>query len=180
MGEYRRVEVGAVGDDHAWQQPPTLEVAEKTTPVVLVITADQGKADGQVTQRVGGQKQRETSQVQFIDAQRAGELGHDHLTVCRQVELGDLPTQAVVDEAFGQLQEEVAFHGGEGALDVESVVEDAVQDGLANLFVVVGFGRDVQGPGAEELAAGTACLIFGIVDFEVGHLAIGQGADTTT
>ena len=88
-------------------------------------------------------------------------------------------SQAVVDEALGQLQEEVALHGGEGAFDVEAVVEEAVEDGLADEVVVVGLGRDVQRPGAEGLAAAAAGLVLGVVDVEVGHLAVGQGADTT-
>jgi hypothetical protein len=64
-------------------------------------------------------------------------------------------------------------------LDVEAVEEDAIKDGLADHRVVARLGRDVQRPGAEELAAATAGLVFAIVDIEKGHLAIGQGTDTT-
>jgi hypothetical protein len=96
-----------------------------------------------------------------------------------QVELSDLPAQAVVDEAFGQLQEEVAFHGGTSALDVEAILEEAIQDGGTDEAVVVGLGRHVEGPGAEGLAAGAAGPVLGVVDVEIGHLAVSQGADTT-
>src|SRR5262245_31689419 len=97
----------------------------------------------------------------------------------QQVELGDLPAQAVVDEALRQHQEEVTSHGGEGALDVEAVFEDALQHGSSDQAVVVGLGRDGKRPGAEELAAAAARLVLGVVDVEVGDLAVGQRADTT-
>jgi hypothetical protein len=66
-----------------------------------------------------------------------------------------------------------------GALDVETVVQNAVEDSLSDQFIVVGFGRDLEGPGAEELAAATACLVLGVVDVGVGYLAKGQRVDTT-
>src|SRR5206468_496842 len=108
---------------------------------------------GQVGQRVGGQQQGVAPQVQLIDAQRAAEPLQDRLAVPGQVEAGQLPAQAVVDEAVGQLQQEVALQGGLGLLDVEAVVQQAVEDGLADGGVVVGLGRHVEGPGAEVLAA---------------------------
>src|SRR5204862_129541 len=113
------------------------------------------------------------------DAQCPGELLDDHFPVRGHVELSPQPTQAVVDEALRQAEEEVAFHGSDGAQDVEAVFEEAVEDGHSDEIVVVGLGRDVLGPGAEVFAAGTAGLILSIVDVEVGDLAIGQGADTT-
>jgi hypothetical protein len=64
-------------------------------------------------------------------------------------------------------------------LDVEAIFKDTVEDGCADAVVVVGLGRDIEGPGAEELAAAAVGLILGVVDIEVGHLAVGQGVDTT-
>src|SRR5438445_28682 len=64
-----------------------------------------------------------------------------------------------------------------GALDVEAVQKEAVQDGLPDLVVVVGLGRYLQGPGAEGLAAAAARLVLCVVDVEPGFLAVGQGAD---
>src|SRR5262249_44261601 len=73
----------------------------------------------------------------------------------------------------------IALHTGQGALDVEAVLQDTVQDRLADLVVVVGLGGDVQRPGAEGLAAITASLVLGGVDVEGGHLAVGQPVNTT-
>jgi hypothetical protein len=147
--------------------------------VLEVVAPDQGEGHRQVGEGVGGQQQGEAAQGEFVDAQGAGEPLDDHPPVRRHVDLADLPAQAVVDEALGQLQEEVSFHRGAGALDVEAVAEDAVEDGLADLAVVVGLGRDVQRPGAEVLAAAAAGLVLGVVDVEPGFLTVGQGADTT-
>jgi hypothetical protein len=44
---------------------------------------------------------------------------------------------------------------------------------------VVGFGRDIQGPVAEVVAARETGLVLRVVDVGVGHLAVGQGVDTT-
>jgi hypothetical protein len=64
-------------------------------------------------------------------------------------------------------------------LDVEAVFEDAVQDGSADQRIVVRLGRDLQRPRTEELAAAATGLVLGVVDVEVGHLAVCQGAETT-
>jgi hypothetical protein len=58
-------------------------------------------------------------------------------------------------------------------------VEDAIEDRSTDSSVVVGVGRDLQEPGAEELAAAAAGLVLGILDIEVGHLAGGQGTKVT-
>ena len=147
--------------------------------MLLVVAADQGESHGEVGDGVSGQKQGEAAQVKLIDAQGSGEPLDDHLAVRLEVELGDFPADAVVDEAPGQFQGEVAPHRREGALGVEAVIEDAVEDGLTDRAVVVGPGGDAHRPGAEGLAAATARLALGIVDVEAGHLAVGQRADTT-
>jgi hypothetical protein len=90
-----------------------------------------------------------------------------------------LPVEAVVDEASGQVQKEVTPHGGAGALDVEAVIEQAVEDGGADPVVVIGLGGDVEGPGAEVPAAGASGAILGVTDVEVSLLAVSQGSDTT-
>jgi len=60
--------------------------------------------------------------VQLIDAQRPGEVLPDHAAVLRQVQAGQLPAQAVVDEAVGEFNEEVLLHSGLGLFDIEAVV----------------------------------------------------------
>src|SRR5262249_9246128 len=136
VGQHLRVQAGAVADHHLRPQPPAGQVAQEAPQVVLVVGPNQGEADGQVGQRVGGQQQRVGTQVQFIDAQRPGEALQHQLAVPGQVEAGHLPAQAVVDEAVGQFHQEVAPHRGLGLLDVKAVAQQAVEDGVANGGVV--------------------------------------------
>jgi hypothetical protein len=118
------------------------------------------------------------AQVQLIDAQRPGEALPDHAAVRRQVQAGQLPTQAVVDEALGEFDEEVTLHSGLSLRDVEAVVEQAVENGLADRGVVVGLLGYVQGPGAEGMATSTTGLIFCIADFQPGDAVICQGTQS--
>ena len=69
------------------------------------------------------------------------------------------------------------FMAGAGALDVEAVVEDAVEDGLADEVVVVGLGGDAGRAGAEGLAAGAAGGVLGVEDAKPEATAVGEGAD---
>jgi len=112
-------------------------------------------------------------------AQDAREVLQRALAASGEVEAAQLPVEAVVHEADGEVEEEVATHGLEDSLDVEAVAEEAVQHGPADEGAVFGLGRDVEGPGAEGLAAGAEGAVLGVVDVEGGHLAVGEGADTT-
>jgi len=87
-----------------------------------------------------------------------------------------LPAQAVVDETLGECDEEVPLHSSLSLLDVEAVVEQAVEDSLADGGVVIGLLGDIQGPGAEVVAAGAASLILSVGDFHPGDAMVGQGA----
>jgi hypothetical protein len=147
--------------------------------VVLVVATDQGEGYRQVGDGIGRQEQGEAAQVEFIYAHRAGELLQDHAAMRLQVEAGDAPAQAVVDEALREFQAEVTAHGGEDTFDVEAVLQDPVEDGIADPLVVVGLGRDSERPGAKELATGAACFVFRVDDMEVCLLAVGEGTDTT-
>jgi len=90
---------------------------------------------------------------------------------------GQLPAQAVVDEAVGECDEEVARHGGLGLLDVEAVAQQAVEDSLADVGVIVGLGGHVQRPGAEELAAAAAGLVLCVGDLQPGEAVVGGGTE---
>jgi hypothetical protein len=94
--------------------------------------------------------------VNLVDAQRAPEALQDLPPVVGQVQAADGVAQAVVDEAAGELQEEVAAQDVEGGLDVEAAVEDVLQDGVADLVVVGVLGEDLLGVGAEALLAAAA------------------------
>src|SRR5262249_37584465 len=153
LAQQRRVEVGAVGDDQAGPEAPVLEHQQEAPQVRLVVDADQGEADDLVGYRVGSQQQGEAAQVQLVDAQHDAEPLQAQAAVVGDLDPATLPVQAVVDEARREAQQEVALDGAHGALDVEAVLQQAVEDGLADGGVVVGLRGDVQRPGAEVLAA---------------------------
>jgi hypothetical protein len=88
-----------------------------------------------------------------------------------------LPVQAVVDEATGEFEQEVTLPGQAGAFDVATVVQEAVEDDLADGVVVVGLGRDARRAGAEGLAARAGGLVLCLVDVQPGDPAVSQGAD---
>src|SRR5205085_670054 len=94
-----------------------------------------------------------------------------------RTELGQAPVQAVVDEASGQGEQEVAFHGCDGTLDVEAVVEDAVEDGSADEVVVIGLGAAVGHPGAKILAAVTAGGVLCVEDVQPQGSPVVEGTD---
>ena len=177
LGQQLRVEAGAIADHHLRSQPPAGQVAQEAAHVVLVVGPDQGKAHGQVGQRVGGQQQGVGAQVQLIDAQSSREALQDQPAVGGQIETGQLPAQAVVDETIGDCHEEVALQGGLGLLDVEAVAQQAVEHGLADGGVIVGLGRHVQRPGAEILAAATAGAVLCVGDLQPGDAPVGEGAE---
>src|SRR5262245_47099122 len=79
-----------------------------------------------------------------IDAQAAGEALDPPAAVVGPVELAGLPVQAVVDETVGQLQEEVTGQDLTQPLDALLVVEEAVEDGVADLVGVLGAGQAEQ------------------------------------
>ena len=177
FGQERRVEVRAVGDHDLGREPPRLEVLEEPPHVVGVIPGDQGEGHRQVLERVGGQQQGHPAEVQLVDAEGAAEAVQDPAAMVGQVEPPGLPVEAVVDEAVGEVQEEVPPHRGDDPLDAHAVVEDAIEDGPADLVVVGGLGLDVRRGGAEGLAAGAAGPVLAVGDVEEGDLLVGDGAD---
>src|SRR5438046_482640 len=60
---------------------PVGQVPQEAAHVVLIVGPDQGKADGQVGQRVGGQQRSVLAQVKFIDAQSSEEPRQDLVAV---------------------------------------------------------------------------------------------------
>jgi len=72
---------------------------------------------------------------------------------------------------------EVAVQGPAQPLHAHAVVEQAVEDRLADAVGVFGAGLDALDRGAEGLAAGAAGAVFSDADFEDEDLAIGEVAD---
>src|SRR5262245_11900328 len=176
LGQQGRVEVGAVGNHHLGQQARALEAAQEAAHVVLVVVGDQGEGHGEVSQRVGGQKQGLVAQVHLIDAQSAREVLDAPAAVLGPVALPDLPIQAVVDEAVGQFEVEVTGQAAAQGLDAHLVVQQSIEDGLADAVGVGGAGQDPLELGAESLATATAGAILCGGQFKQEDLAVSQAA----
>lgn len=93
------------------------------------------------------------------------------------IDLTNLPVEAVVEEAGGQVEVEVAQEGVVDLLDGHAIVEDTIEDGLAHLVVVVGLGLDALDLGAEGGRAVAAGTIFGGGDVQEEDGLVGDGAD---
>jgi len=78
------------------------------------------------------------AQVQFVHAERAGELPKHTLAMLGHVQLGDRVMQAVVDETRREIEEEVPLEAAKCGLDVHAVVDDAVEYSLSDFVVVLG------------------------------------------
>jgi len=97
----------------------------------------------------------------------------------RQVKLPDLSVQAVVDETIGEIQEKVSAHGTDDLLNTHPIIEDAVEDGLADLVVVQRLGVDTRRRGAEGGAAIAPGSILTVSDVEVDDLLVGDRTNLT-
>ncbi len=113
--------------------------------------------------------------MQFVDAQHnAAEVLQGRLSLPGLVEPSQSPIEAVVDEATGEVEQEVAFHGRTRTLDVEAIVQDTVEDGLTDEVVIFGLGANVRRTGAKRLAAATACGVLCVEDVQPEDVAVGQ------
>src|SRR5262249_1620161 len=176
FGQDRRVEVGAVGHHHLRLEAPVLQRPQEAAQGRLIVDLHQAVANDAVGDRVRGQQQGVLAQVHLIDAQGTAEALPGQATLPGVVELAQPPVQAVVDEATGQLQPEIALHAGAGTLDVETVVENAVEDGLADEVVVLRLGTDMRRAGAKRLAAVAAGRVVGVREVEPERRPVADGA----
>jgi hypothetical protein len=95
----------------------------------------------------------------------------------RQVELGDSIAEHVIDEPRGQVEEEVAFERSEGAFDAHAVLEDAIEDEVADLVVVGGPGEYILVGVAEGRGAVASGGVLAGGDPQVGDGLVGDGPD---
>src|SRR5205807_881278 len=79
----------------------------------------------------------------------------------------------------GEVQEEVPVHGTEDLLDAHAIIQDAVEDGLADLVVVQRLGLDTRRRGPEGGTAIAAGSILAVGDVEVDDLLVGDRANLT-
>ena len=179
FGQQRRIELRAVGHNDLRLHAPVLEVLEEPPQVVVVVAANQCEGHGKVLERVRGQQQGIAAQVKFIDAERAAEAVQDPTAMVRQVKLPDPLVEAVVDEAVGEVQEKVPVHGTEDLLDAHAILQDVVEDGLADLVIVQRLGLDTRRRGTEGGTAIAPGSILAVGDVEVDDLLVGDRANLT-
>jgi hypothetical protein len=103
-------------------------------------------------------------------------MRQDMLAMGGQVQLLYGPVQAVINEAAGEVQQEIAAHALANGFDIQAVVEDAFQDGLADAVVVSRLGQHALGAGTEGATAAAPGSIFAVGDLKVGNLLVGNGA----
>ena len=177
FGQHGRVEVRAVGDYGLGLQPPVLEVLEEPSHVILIVGTDQREGHRQITDRVGGQQEGILAQVQFIHAEGAAEVLQDHAAMLGQIELSSPVAKLVVDEPRGEFQQELTAQRLQSLFDVHAVLDDAIQDQIADLVVVEGPGEDALGGVAEGCATIALGLILAAGDLQIGDGLIDDGAD---
>jgi hypothetical protein len=172
-----RVQRRTVGDHGFGLQAVALQVAKEAGHVFLVVGRHQCEGHGKAADRVGGEQQRERSEVQLVDTQDAAEALEHFAAMLGHVEFADGIVKAVVDETRGEIEAEVAFHASSDGFDVEVVFEDAVENRFADRVVVLGLGKHVVGMGAEGGAAIALGCGFTVGDAEDGDFLVGDGAN---
>ena len=94
-----------------------------------------------------------------------------HVELCRPV------AEHVVDEARGQIEEELPAERLDRPFDAHAVLEDALQDQVTDLVVIQGPGEDALGGAAEGGAAVAAGAVLAAGDLQIGDGLVGDGAD---
>src|SRR5215469_8012244 len=172
LGQELRVQVRAVGDHHLGKKAQVLEVVQKTPHMVLVIGTDQGKSDGEIPLGVGGEEQGAVAEMDFVDTERAGEILQGPLAVGGHINLADFPVEAVVQKALGEIEVEIPLQRFAEPFHAHAVVEQTVDNRLADPVAVVRARFDAIDLRSKGLATGTAGTVFSDGDFEDEDLAI--------
>src|SRR5262249_22298530 len=88
-----------------------------------------------------------------------------------------LPIEAVVDEAFGEIEIKIAGHRLAQSFHTHGIVEQTVDDRLADPIAVFRTGFDTLDPRPEGLATGAPGAVFSDSDFEDEDLLEGDIAN---
>src|SRR5271154_6341791 len=134
----RWIKVRAIGGDHTRQEAPVLEVLQKPAHVRLVVGRHEGEGNGEIGQGIGSQQQGTMTQMDFVDGKGAGEFFESPTSVLRHMDLTDLPIEAVVEKACRQIQVKISCQRLLESFHAHTVVEQAVDDCLANAIGVFG------------------------------------------
>src|SRR5262249_32631312 len=85
--------------------------------------------------------------------------------------------QAVIDKSRGQLQEKVPPEGCLNPLQAHMVLQQAIQDRLADRVGILGLGFDVGHLGAKRATTGAAGPVLGGDDMDDQDALVGDAAD---
>jgi len=177
LGQHSRIQVGAVADHDLGRKAPILEVVQEAAHVLLVVGPHQGEGHREIVYGVGGQQQGAVTEVNFVDAQGAGEVFQAPLAIARHLDLADFPVEAVVQKAIGEIEIEIALEGLAQPFHAHAVVEQAVDDRIADAVGVFRARLDPLHLSSEGLATGAAGAVFSDFDFEQDDFAIGDIAN---
>ena len=147
--------------------------------MLVVVGTHQGEGHGEIAQGVGGQQQDAVAEMDFVDAQRTGELRQGPAAVLGHIDLADLPVQTVVDKTLGEIELEIAAHRFAEPFHAHAVVEQTIDDRRPDPVAVLRTRFDAFQPRPEGLAARAAGAVFSDGDFENHDLAEGEVADGT-
>ncbi len=117
------------------------------------------------------------TKMDFVDVERAGEILQGPLPVDRHVDLMDLPVEAVVQKALQEIEVKIALQGFAGAFHAHRVVEQTVDDRLADSVGVLGPQFDPLDMGPEGLATRAAGAVFSDGQFDDENFPIRDIAD---
>ena len=133
-----------------------------------------------VAERVGGQEQDLVPQMDFVEAQRAGELGESPVPVVGQVGLPHHPVEAVVEKTVGEVEEELALERLLQAVQAHAVFEQAIDDHVPNAVGVVRSWFDAIDLGTKGLATRAAGAVFSDGQFDDGDFAESDVANASS
>ncbi len=180
LGQHLGIKIRAVADDDGRLKAMIPEIEQEATHVALVVGRDHSEGHGEIAEGIGGQEQSAMAEVEFVDAQGAGELLKRPLPVRGQVDLADLPIEAVVQEAVGEIELEVAFQSVLQTIDAHAVFEQAIDDEIAHAIGILGAWLDAVDLRAEGLAARTGRAVFSDGQFDDHDLAEREFADRSS
>lgn len=172
--ECQRIQVRTIRNDCMRRKPVIVEVSHEPNHVRGIILGNQSTSDRVVGDRVTGQQQYTMAQMNLINAQDATELREHVLAELVAIEFSDRMIQCRVNVTRGKFDQEVTLHTGLDCRKVQLVVENPVDDGLANSVVILGFEVDMIRMAVKRFAAVALGPVFAVVNFQPENLLIAQ------
>jgi hypothetical protein len=120
------------------------------------------------------------AEMQFVDAQGAGEIFEGPLPIGGHVDLTDFPIEAVVEKTVGEVEEELALERLLQAVQAHAVFEQAIDDHVPNAVGVVRSWFDAIDLGTKGLATRAAGAVFSDGQFDDGDFAESDVANASS